>query len=136
MDPPVIPVVESRDFVEEPFEDDFVEVPIVDDRCEITAWRGYAKPCASMVASTPAPAKSPWSNRGRSVRQARGTQLTSAAKAAHEELTARLVSEGWVPVEEGRSGFESSFIRQEAQEPAAPAPGIAQHEVLEPDAVT
>lgn len=136
MEPPVIPVVESRNFVEELFEAEFVEVPVVDDRCEITAWRGYAKwrfygridTGAGEVALVESrPFRAPGST---------GPEATPAAKAAHEELTARLVSEGWVPVDGGAQWFESSFIRRDAQEPAAPATDVAQHEVLEPDAVT
>jgi hypothetical protein len=132
---PVSPVVESRNFVEELFEDEFVDVPLEDDRCEITAWRGYAKwrfygridTAAGEVALVESrPFRAPGST---------APEATPAAKAALEELTARLVSDGWLPVDGGERWFESSFIRRDAQESDARAPGVAPHEVFEPDAV-
>lgn len=126
VEPVVSPIVESQDQAEAPLEDDFVDLPVYDDRCEITAWRGYAKwrfygridtADGEVALVESRPFRAPGSA---------GPEPTPAAEAAHSELTARLESEGWVRVDGGAQWFELTFVRRESQEAAVPvgSPGV------------
>ncbi len=120
VEPPVRPIVESEALAADPFEDDFDEVPVYDDRCEITAWRGYAKwrfygridtADGEVALVESRPFRAPGST---------APEATPAAEAAHSELLARLESEGWLRVDGGERWFELSFIRRDSQEAAIP----------------
>jgi hypothetical protein len=109
----------------------------IDGRCEVTAWRGYAKwrfyarinsGAAEVALLESRPFRAPGSA---------SPEPTPAAKAAYTELSARLESEGWQRVDGGERWFESAFVRGDFATTAQPAPEpFATTEVREPDHVT
>jgi hypothetical protein len=110
--------------VEAPVDDEPAEAPVYDSRCEVTAWRGYAKwrfygrietgnGDVALIESRPF--RAPGSA---------GPEATPVAATACAELTARLESQGWRRVDGGERWFESIFIRSDTQDSAVRAPDL------------